>query len=79
MTADGIRTKSGKEIKADIIITATGLKMVQIGGIDLEVDGQPVVLSNCFSYKGLMLSGVPNFINVGGYINASWTLRCDLV
>lgn len=77
-SADGIRLKSGKEIKADIIVTATGLQMVQMGGIDLAVDGKPVVFSDTWTYKGLMLSGVPNLVNTFGYINASWTLGADL-
>ncbi len=78
-TERGIRLKSGKELEADLIVTATGLMMQAFGGIDLTVDGQPVDASNVLAYKGVMMSGVPNFASVFGYINASWTLKADLI
>jgi len=77
-TENGIRLKSGDELEADIIVTATGLDMVALGGMAIEVDGQPVELGKTLSYKGMMLSGVPNLAFAVGYTNASWTLKCDL-
>jgi cation diffusion facilitator CzcD-associated flavoprotein CzcO len=78
-TETGIRLKSGTELQADIVITATGLVLHQFGGIELVVDGRVVRPGQTLSYKGLMLSGVPNFASVFGYINASWTLKADLI
>jgi monooxygenase len=78
-TKSGIRLTSGQELDADIIITATGLSVLPFGGIDFEVDGQPVDLADTMSYKALMLSDLPNFIFTIGYTNASWTLKADLV
>ena len=78
-TERGIRLTSGEELDADVIITATGLRILPFGGLDLVVDGTPVELSDTMSYKSLMLSGVPNFIYTIGYTNASWTLKADLV
>ena len=78
-TATGIRLRSGQELAADIIVTATGLNMLAIGGLQLTVDGKPVVLSETVGYKGMMFSGVPNLAAAIGYTNASWTLKCDLV
>jgi cation diffusion facilitator CzcD-associated flavoprotein CzcO len=78
-TEKGIRLTSGEELEADIIVTATGLKLLPFGGIDLEVDGKPVVLNDAMTYKALMLSDVPNFVYTIGYTNASWTLKADLV
>ncbi|MEO8026127.1 MAG: NAD(P)/FAD-dependent oxidoreductase [Bryobacteraceae bacterium] len=77
-TEKGIRLKSGKELDADMIVTATGLVMQAFGGIELAVDGKQVVLGEALSYRGVMLSDVPNFAAVFGYINASWTLKADL-
>ncbi|WP_166256929.1 flavin-containing monooxygenase [Marinobacter salicampi] len=77
-TRDGIRLFSGQEIKADIIVTATGLSLVALGGAELELDGRPVSLPDTMSYKGMMLSDVPNLALVVGYTNASWTLKADL-
>src|SRR4051794_4674743 len=76
---DGIELESGTTIPADIIVTATGLNLLPIGGMQLCLDGQPVELSETVSYKGMMISGVPNFDMVIGYTNASWTLKADLV
>src|SRR3954453_22814825 len=78
-TPTGIRLRSGRELDADIVVTATGLALLPIGGMQLSVDGAPVVLGETVSYKGMMISGVPNFNLVIGYTNASWTLKADLV
>jgi monooxygenase len=78
-TEKGIRLKSGKELEADIIVTATGLVMQAFGGIELSVDGRSVDSGKTLAYKGVMVSGVPNFASVFGYINASWTLKADLI
>jgi monooxygenase len=78
-TETGIVTKSGQAIEADIVVTATGLDVVAMGKADIEVDGEKVDLGKAFTYKALMLSGIPNFAFVIGYSNASWTLKADLV
>ncbi|HST67115.1 MAG TPA: NAD(P)/FAD-dependent oxidoreductase [Mycobacteriales bacterium] len=78
-TETGIRLGSGTELPADIVVTATGLTLLAIGGMRLSVDGEPVELAEKVAYKGMMLSGVPNFALAIGYTNASWTLKCDLV
>jgi len=75
---DGIRLESGRELPADIIVTATGLELLFIGGAQLSVDRVPVDLPDLLTYKGMMLEGVPNFALAIGYTNASWTLKCDL-
>ncbi len=77
-TADGIRLKSGLTLPADIIVTATGLEMQLMSGLDVSVDGEPIDLTQTFSYKGMMYSGVPNLASAFGYTNASWTLKADL-
>ena len=78
-TKSGIRLSSGKELEADIVITATGLNLQAFGGAQLAVDGKDVSLPDTMAYKGMMLSDVPNFVFVVGYTNASWTLKADLV
>jgi cation diffusion facilitator CzcD-associated flavoprotein CzcO len=78
-TEKGVRLRSGAELDADIVVTATGLNLLPIGGIELTVDGTPVELGESMVYKGMMLSGVPNFAWTIGYANASWTLKADLV
>jgi len=78
-TATGIRLASGRELEADVVVTATGLNLLAFGGIDLVVDGEDVHLPDTMAYKGMLLSGVPNFAYVIGYTNASWTLKADLV
>ena len=78
-TEKGIRLQSGEELEADIVVTATGLALQAFGGADLEVDGRSVDLGKTLAYKGVMLSGVPNAALVFGYINASWTLKADLI
>ena len=77
-TEKGILLKSGEELDADIIVTATGLDLVVLGGAEFVVDGETVDFSKTFSYKAMMFSGVPNLVSTFGYINASWTLRADL-
>ncbi|MDP1792526.1 MAG: NAD(P)/FAD-dependent oxidoreductase, partial [Acidimicrobiales bacterium] len=77
-TERGIRLASGAELEADVIVTATGLDLLFIGGMDLSVDGEPVVPNEKLTYKGMMLDGVPNFAVALGYTNASWTLKVDL-
>ncbi|MGZ5368113.1 MAG: flavin-containing monooxygenase [Aeromicrobium sp.] len=77
-TEEGIRLESGRELDADTIVTATGLRIVFAGGIKLTVDGTDVSAPDKFIYKGLMLSDVPNLAICIGYTNASWTLRADL-
>ncbi|WP_031466374.1 flavin-containing monooxygenase [Sciscionella sediminilitoris] len=78
-TAGGVRLSSGTELAADIVITATGLNLQLLGGMELLVDSRPVHPGNALAYKGMMLSGVPNFALTIGYTNASWTLKADLV
>ena len=78
-TETGIRLKSGEELPADIIVTATGLVLQPVGGAKLVVDGTPVELNKRYIYKGMMYSDVPNLASVFGYTNASWTLKADLV
>lgn len=77
-TRDGIRLADGRELKADIIVTATGLNMQVLGGIEVSVDGQQVDFARTLNYKGMMYSDVPNLASSFGYTNASWTLKCDL-
>ncbi|MDO3704919.1 NAD(P)/FAD-dependent oxidoreductase [Micromonospora sp. C28SCA-DRY-2] len=78
-TPTGIRLSSGEELPADIVVTATGLNLLALGGMTLSVDGAEVDLASRVAYKGMMLSGVPNFAMTIGYTNASWTLKADLV
>ncbi len=77
-TETGIALKSGADLEADIIITATGLNLVVLGEMQFTVDGAPVDFSQTWTYKGMMYSDVPNLVCTFGYINASWTLRADL-
>jgi cation diffusion facilitator CzcD-associated flavoprotein CzcO len=77
-TETGIRLSSGRELEADIVVAATGLNLVVIGGMQLTVDGEEVVIPESMTYKAMMLEGVPNFAFSIGYTNASWTLKCDL-
>jgi cation diffusion facilitator CzcD-associated flavoprotein CzcO len=77
-TNDGIRLKSGRELKADIIVSATGLVLEVWNGIDVSVDGRHIDAASTLSYKGMMYEGVPNLASAFGYTNASWTLKCDL-
>jgi monooxygenase len=77
-TEDGIKLDSGEQLEADVIVTATGLNLLFLGGMELVVDGEPVDVSQKMAYKGMMLSGVPNCAFTVGYTNASWTLKADL-
>lgn len=78
-TEKGILLKSGKELEADIIVAATGLVMQVFGGVEFSVDGCAIDPGKTLAYKGVMVSGIPNFASVFGYINASWTLKADLI
>jgi len=78
-TPDGIRLASGRELPADVVVAATGLRTLPFGGIAVEVDGRAVDLSSTVVFKGMMLSGLPSFAFALGYTNISWTLKVDLV
>jgi cation diffusion facilitator CzcD-associated flavoprotein CzcO len=78
-TQRGLQMKTGEEISADIIVTATGLSLVLLGEVEFLVDGQPVDFPSALTYKGVAYSNVPNMCTAMGYVNASWTLRIDLV
>jgi len=77
-TETGIRLKSGKDLPADLIVTATGLKMQFLSDVAFVVDGITLQPNKALTYKGMMLSDVPNMAISIGYTNASWTLKCDL-
>jgi cation diffusion facilitator CzcD-associated flavoprotein CzcO len=77
-TEKGLRLESGTELEADVVVTATGLQLLFLGGIDVTVDGEQVNPADHLTYKGMMLEGVPNLAIAIGYTNASWTLKCDL-
>jgi cation diffusion facilitator CzcD-associated flavoprotein CzcO len=77
-TETGIRLKSGEELEADIVVTATGLKLLLAGDVAFDVDGERRDLSKTLSYRGMMFSDVPNLSYSFGYTNASWTLKADL-
>ena len=78
-TPTGVKLASGEELPADIVVTATGLKLQLFGGAQLTVDGVPVPVAQSLSYKGMMLAGVPNLAMAMGYTNASWTLKAELI
>lgn len=77
-TADGLVLQSGERLDADIVVSATGLELLFLGGMQISVDGEVIDLSSRLTYKGMMLEGVPNLAMAVGYTNASWTLKCDL-
>jgi monooxygenase len=77
-TGKGIKLKDGGELDADIVVTATGLNLQVLGGLEVSVDGRAVDFAKTLSYKGMMYSDVPNLASAFGYTNASWTLKCDL-
>ena len=77
-TATGILLSSGKELEADIIVTATGLKVQLLGGMTMHVNGQTAEPKDIHCYRGVMFSDIPNFAVAIGYTNSSWTLKCDL-
>jgi cation diffusion facilitator CzcD-associated flavoprotein CzcO len=74
----GIRLRSGRVLDADVVVSATGLSLLPVGGVAVALDGEPVEIGAHAAYRGMMLSGVPNFAYCIGYVNASWTLRADL-
>jgi cation diffusion facilitator CzcD-associated flavoprotein CzcO len=78
-TETGVRTEGGTEIEADLIVAATGFNLLVMGGIAFEVDGKPVDWSDTVTYRGMMMTGVPNLAWVMGYFRASWTLRVDMM
>ena len=77
-TEKGLKLKSGAELEADLIVTATGLNLRVLSGVQLTVDGERIDPAKTLTYKGMMFSGVPNLASTFGYTNASWTLKCDL-
>ncbi len=79
VTPTGVEVSTGVHLEADIIVTATGLQLVTLGQIDIAVDGRQIDFSETWSYRGIGYSGVPNLLSSFGYINASWTLRTDLI
>lgn len=79
LNRSGVRLKSGEQLDADIIVSATGLELEIMGGVQFAVDGEPFNFASSWSYRGMMCSGLPNVIAIFGYINASWTLRADIV
>lgn len=78
-TETGIKLRSGAKLDADIVVTATGLSLLPLAGVSYSVDGRAIDLSETITYKGMMLTGIPNFLYAVGYINASWTLKVDLI
>ena len=78
-TESGILLKSGKELRADIIVTATGFNLSALGDIPFVIDGEPLDFSQCFGHHGILFSGIPNMAWVFGYLRTSWTMRADLV
>jgi monooxygenase len=77
--SDGIRLASGRKLRADVIISATGLVLRPAGGIALQVDNRRIDLGEVMTYRGMMLDGVPNLVYTFGYVNSSWTLRSDMI
>ncbi len=78
LVPEGVRLTTGEVLEADVVVSATGLSLLPVGGVELTVDGEPVDPGKRLAYRGLMLSGVPNLAYCVGYANASWTLRADL-
>jgi cation diffusion facilitator CzcD-associated flavoprotein CzcO len=78
-TPAGLRMKSGEEITADIIVTATGFNLNVLGDIEFIIDGEPLVFADTVTYRGMMFTSIPNMLWVFGYFRASWTLRADLI
>ena len=79
ITEQGVQLVSGEHLDADIVVCATGLELVVLGGAEFTLDGETIDLANEWTYKGMMCSNVPNMVHTFGYINASWTLRADLI
>jgi len=78
-TENGILLQSGRELEADIIVTATGFNMSALGDIAFEIDGEPLNFAECWGHRGILFSGIPNMAWVFGYLRTSWTMRADLV
>lgn len=78
-TPTGIKLKSGEALDADVIITATGFNLLPIGGIDYTLDGEAFVPADAYTHRGIMISDLPNFAMIFGYLRTSWTMRVDLV
>ncbi|MCS6858238.1 MAG: NAD(P)/FAD-dependent oxidoreductase [Sandaracinaceae bacterium] len=78
-TESGVLLRDGRHLEADIIVSATGLDLLFLGGIEIEIDGQKIDLPSRLLYRGMMIEGVPNLVCAFGYVNASWTLRAELV
>jgi cation diffusion facilitator CzcD-associated flavoprotein CzcO len=78
-TEHGLKLRSGAELEADLIVTATGLNLLLLGGLEVTVDGARVDFTKTFNYKGMMFSEVPNLALAVGYTNASWTLKAELI
>src|SRR5207253_2350925 len=78
-TAEGLQLRSGAELEADVVVTATGLNLLLLGGLEATVDGVRVDFSKTYNYKGMMFSDVPNLALAVGYTNASWTLKAELI
>ncbi len=78
-TERGILLKSGTELEADIIVTATGFNLSALGDIDFTIDGRPLDFADCWAHRGILFSGVPNLAWVFGYLRTSWTMRADMV
>jgi cation diffusion facilitator CzcD-associated flavoprotein CzcO len=74
----GIELDSGERLDADVVVTATGLNLLFLGGMRIAVDGEEPDIADTYVYKGMMLDGIPNFAFTVGYTNASWTLKVDL-
>ena len=79
ITENGVQLVSGAHLDADIIVCATGLELVLLGGAEFTLDGEAIDFANEWTYKGMMCSNIPNMVHTFGYINASWTLRADLI
>ena len=79
ITVNGVQLASGEHLDADIIVCATGLELVILGGAEFTLDGEVIDFANEWTYKGMMCSNIPNMVHTFGYINASWTLRSDLI
>src|SRR5436853_6114035 len=78
-TEKGLKLRSGAELEAEVIVTATGLNLRLLGGLEATVDGRPVEFAKTYNYKGMMFSDVPNLALAVGYTNASWTLKAELI
>jgi monooxygenase len=78
-TREGVALADGRQLPADVIVTATGLELVNLGEMEVAVDGEEVDFSSTLTYRGVAYSDVPNLVSTFGYVNASWTLRADLV